>query len=88
MIVECLKGFLGLVAVTLQKEEQTLFVEIGLIVLDIVLSDVLVEFLDLFTFIFVMLDLSEIEETSALLALLSLLFFLCVNQQLLFGKKR
>ena len=88
MIVERLNGFLGFVAVTLQKEQQTLFVEIGLIILDIVLSDVLVEFLDLFTFIFVMLDLSEIEETSALLALLSLLFLLCVDQQVLFGKKR
>jgi hypothetical protein len=61
--------------VTLKEEEDPLFIEKLIIVFDLALVDVFIELVELFTFVLVMLNLSEVEESGALLAIFCLLFF-------------
>lgn len=88
MVVEGLDGFFGLVAVGLEEEEKALFIKVFPIVLDLVFGDVLMEFMNLFLLVFVVLDMPIVEESASLLALLCLLLFLYFSFRLLLGKKR
>lgn len=73
------KCFFGFVAVALEEEEKPLLCEELAVVLNFVLGDVVVELVQLLAFVFVMGDLSEKEETSALLALFRLLLLLWIS---------
>jgi hypothetical protein len=74
MALHGFEGLLGFVAVGLQEEKQPLLIKEFSVVLDFVFVDVFVELSDFFLFVFVMLNLSVVEESTALLAFLGLLF--------------
>jgi hypothetical protein len=86
--VEGFYGLLGLVAVTLEKEEEALLVEDLTIVVDLVLGHIVVELVQLLPLVFIMLDLAEEEEAGALLAFFCLLLLLYMAHSLRVGKKR
>jgi hypothetical protein len=85
---EGLERVLGLVAVALQEEQESLFSEELAVVVELVLGDVVVELVQLLAFVLVVQDLSEEEEARALLAVLRLLLLLCVRDAVRDGKKR
>lgn len=60
----------------LEEEKEALFIKVFPIVLDLILGDVLMEFMNLFLLILVVLDMSIVEESASLLALLRFLLFL------------
>lgn len=69
------------------KEESLVIVELPVVV-ELVLGEVFLELFEFFFLVFVMLDLSEVEEPGALLAFLGLLLFGCVSEGVRVGKKR
>jgi hypothetical protein len=76
VIVKGLDGFFGFIAMGLQEEKEALFIKVFPIVLDLILGDVLMEFMNLFLLILVVFDMSIVEESASLLALLRFLLFL------------
>lgn len=86
--VKGLDGFLGLISMGLKEEEEALFVKVFPIVLDFVFGDVLMELVNLFSFILIVLDVSVIKESGALLSFFSLLLFLWFRVEVLVGKKK
>lgn len=75
MAMEGLDGILGFVSVGLEEEQESLLIKVLSVVLDLVLGHVFMEFMDLLSFVVVVLDLSIVEEATSLLALFRFLLF-------------
>ena len=78
MCIECLQCFFGFVSMPLEEEEEFLVIKKLSIVVDLVFCYILMKFIYFFAFVFVMLNLSEVEEAGSFLSLFSLLFLLWV----------
>jgi hypothetical protein len=75
MAMEGLNGILGLVSVGLEEEEEPLLIKVLSVVFDLVLGHVFMEFVDFFSFVVVVFNLSIVEEATSLFALLCFLLF-------------
>jgi|JI9StandDraft_1071089.scaffolds.fasta_scaffold223824_2 hypothetical protein len=75
MAMEGLNGILGLVSVGLEEEEEPLLIKVLSVVFDLVLGHVFMEFVDFFSFVVVVFDLSIVEEATSLFALFCFLLF-------------
>jgi hypothetical protein len=75
MAMEGLNGILGLVSVGLEEEEEPLLIKVLSVVFDLVLGHVFMEFVDFFSFVVVVFDLSIVEEATSLFTLFCFLLF-------------
>lgn len=76
MMLEGFKSIFGFIWVSLKEEEKLLLVEKVSIVVNLMFCHVFMELMNLFSFIFVMLDLSEVEESAAFFAFFGFFLFL------------
>lgn len=75
MTVKGLNSFLGLVTMRLKEKKKPLLVKVISVILNLVFGHVFMKLMNLFSLIFVVLNLPVVEETAPFFALFGLLLF-------------